>query len=270
MVNNADVVKVEMPRKSHSRKLSFFGDKSQKSTENPTITTGGQHSTSAFREAEEHDKKSAQAVKRLKCAILTFFMLTTVGVLAAFFVYRAYDTKNKNEAFEARFEEDSTNMLRAFGMSIDSILSTTDSMAISMLAQAKATNQTYPFVTYDDWNVQAAKFRMNTGAYFITTYAVVQEEQRDEWEAYAASHNDWIEDAIAHQARDRGYLGPIITEEWMKENYTGHYDKIHGYDEYIFGDDDWYNSTDGVSHEGVSVVLWQCSPVIPTYPQYNW
>lgn len=224
--------------------------------------------STTHRRIEEHDKKSATAVRRLKIAILTFFTLTAAGVTTAFCVYRHYDRKAKETEFQKRFEQDSTNMLASLGISIDSTLAAADAFAINMLSEAKLTNQTFPFVTIADFAVKAGKLLKNTRSKFITTYQVVEEDQRREWEAYAPLHTEWVEDAIQVQQRDRGYNGPNVTKEYVEENYMGHYDLIHGYEEAVFG---WGGeSTDGVSHPGPYLPLWQQTPVIPIYPLYNW
>lgn len=240
-------------------------DETLRSTE-VSSTVGGTSLTTNL-QAEEHDRKSAVAAGRLKLAILIFFGLTAAGVLTAFCVYRSYNRRAQQNAFVNRFAEDADNMLASLGMSIDSTLGATDAFAVSMLAYAKATNQTYPFVTIGDFAVQAGKLLKNSGAKYITTYQVVEESERKEWESYTSQNNGWIEESIEIQSRDRSYSGPNITDQYIEEKYTGHYDLIHGYDEHIFG---WEDNTGGVSHEGPYLPIWQCTPVIPVYPVYNW
>jgi len=242
---------------------------SQKSTAMMSSTAGRTTlSTSRTnRQIDDHDKNAARVVRRLKMAILTFFTLTAAGVTTAFFVYRYYNKQAQERDFKNQFQQDADNMLASLGISIDHTLGAVDAFAISMLAEAKVTNQTYPFVSINDWAVQSGKLLKNSRAKFITTYQVVEESQRTEWEEYASMHNGWVEDSIDVQSRDRSYKGPNITDQYVEENYIGHYDLIHGYDEHVFG---WENNTGGVSHEGPYLPLWQQTPVIPIYPLYNW
>lgn len=265
----------EVPRQRRSSStiaiMSKTDDRnySLKSAGITSSTSGHSSLTSANDKIEEQDRHVARVVRRLKLAILTFFTLTAAGVIIAFSVYRNSNKKAQHEAFKNKFHQDAKNMLASLGTSIDSTLAATDSFAISMLSEARLTNQTWPFVTISDYAVKASKLMKNTRAKFITNYMFIQEEQRAEWEAYAAANADsWIQDAIKVQANDRGYNGPNITAEYVEENYIGHYDKIHGYDEAVFG---WGGeSTSGVSHPGPYLPLWQQSPVIPIYPLYNW
>jgi len=219
------------------------------------------------RELEQHDKKSKKVVKRLKTAILLFFTMTAAGVATAFFVYRSYNTRAREAAFKKKFRDEAYNMLASIGANMDLTLGATDAFAISMIAEADATNQTYPFVTINNFAVQAGKLLKNSRAKYITTYNAVAKDQRREWEDYARNHNSWIDQSIEVQSRDPGYSGPEITEEFLTENYLGNYDLIHDYDEAIFG---WENSTDGVDHDGPFLPIWQCTPVIPIDPIYNW
>jgi len=242
-------------------------EKSELSMGHNSSTVGMTTVTSMHRRIQDHDLKSARAVNRLKMAILTFFTLTAVGVTAAFCVYSHYNKIKQQTEFKNRFKQDATNMLASLGISIDSTMAAADAFAMSMLAEAKATNQTYPFVTIKDWAVQSSKLRKNSNAKWITTYQLVEESQRKEWEEYTSTHNEWIQEGIDVQSRDKSYSGPPITEKYIEENYMGNYDLIHGYDEFFFECD---NSTDGVNHPGPYLPNWQQTPVVPTYPLYNW
>eukprot|EP00531_Pseudo-nitzschia_arenysensis_P000998 CAMPEP_0116131464 /NCGR_PEP_ID=MMETSP0329-20121206/9018_1 /TAXON_ID=697910 /ORGANISM="Pseudo-nitzschia arenysensis, Strain B593" /LENGTH=972 /DNA_ID=CAMNT_0003625893 /DNA_START=124 /DNA_END=3042 /DNA_ORIENTATION=+ len=249
---------------------SFDRASSMKSSDAMSSTAARTSLTSTNRKIEEHDRKSAVVVRRLKIAILTFFALTAIGVATAFSVYRHYNKKSQEQEFRDRFQQDATNTLASLGTNIDSTLSAADAFAISMLSEAKLTNQTFPFVTIGDFAVKASKLKKNTRAKYVCTYQLVEEEQRKEWEAYAPDHTEWIEDALEVQNRDRNFLkkGLNTTKEFMEENYMGHYDLIHGYGELFYG---WGgNSTTGVSHEGPYLPMWQQTPAIPIYPLYNW
>lgn len=264
----ADSRKKRMPSLSLLRSIDRVS--STKPSDAMSSTAARTSLTSTNRKIKEHDRKSARVVRRLKIAILTFFALTAIGVATAFTVYRHYNKQSQEEEFRDRFQQDATNTLASLGINIDSTLSAVDAFAISMLSEAKLTNQTFPTVTISDFAVKASKLKKNTRAKFVCTYQIVEEEQRKEWEAYAPDHTEWIEEALDVQQRDRKFQekGLNTTKEFMEANYMGHYDLIHGYDELFYG---WGgNSTIGVSHEGPYLPMWQQTPVIPVYPLYNW
>ena len=250
---------------THQSRLSTRGSVTSTFTRS---SKGGSTLSRTNREMEEHDKKSKMVVKRLKCAILLFFTLTAVGVATAFFVYRNYNTRTQETAFKKKFKEEAENMLASIGANLDSTLGAADAFVISMLAQAEESRQTYPYVTINNFGVQAGKFLKNSGAKYIATYSMVPKGERLKWENYTSTHNQWIDRSIEIQSRDPGYTGPEITQEFIDENYKGNHDLIHDYDEAIFG---WgSNSTDGVDHEGPYLPVWQAAPVIPIDPIYNW
>lgn len=263
IINSKSMTGQQKRKQSMSSMLSQ--EESSKSTKSSSV--GRSTLSTANQEAQKNDVKSAKTVYRLKMVILTFFTLTAAGVTAAFLVYRHYNRQAQEKEFKNRFQEDATNMLASLSMSIDSTLAATDAFAVSMLAYAKATNQTYPYVTIGDFPVQAGKLLKNSRAKFVNTYQIVEESQRLEWEEYASTHNGWVDESVEVQSHDRSYNGPNITDQYLEDNYMGHYDLIHGYDEQLFG---WENNTGGVSHEGPYLPLWQCTPVIPVYPIYNW
>lgn len=200
-------------------------------------------------------------------AILLFFTLTAVGVATAFFVYRSYNKRTQENNFKNNFKEEAYNMLANIGANLDSTLGATDAFVVSMLAQAEDTNQTYPYVTINSFAVQAGKLLKNSRAKYITTYNMVPKGEREKWEEYAKTHNSWTDRSIEVQSRDPGYSGPEITEEFIEENFVGHYDLIHDFDEAVYG---WGNSTDGVDYDGPFLPGWQSAPVIPVDPIYNW
>jgi hypothetical protein len=101
--------------------------------------------------------------------------------LAVYFYIRA----SENREFEDQFEADATKVLAAIGASLDSSLSAVDAFVVSIVSYAKATNQTWPFVTIPDYAARAGKIRSLAGAVVIGTYPLVKSEDRKEWERYS-------------------------------------------------------------------------------------
>jgi len=83
----------------------------------------------------------------------------------------------------------------------------------------------WPFVTIPDFDVRAGKVKEAANGFIINTYAYVLDEQREEWENYTSTHNQWVEEAIQIQAEDPSYTGPNPTEYEV-------WNVIHGYDEF--------------------------------------
>ena len=79
------------------------------------------------------------------------------------------------------------------------------------------------------------------------------------FQAYTIENNAWVNESIAVQAQDDTYTGPII---WDFENW----DVIHDYDEFYKENP----GEEGTNATGPYMPIWMSSPVIPTYPVYNW
>ncbi|KAG7338693.1 adenylate/guanylate cyclase [Nitzschia inconspicua] len=126
---------------------------------------------------------------------------------------------------------------------------------------AEATNQTWPYVVVEDFAVRAEKIRSLANAVYVSTYHLVQPEQRYEWQNFTAkTGNKWINESISviENYKDVDYWQII----W---NYTS-WDVIWDYDEY----DKENPGEEGVTYEGPWLPFWQIQPTIPTEPLYNW
>jgi hypothetical protein len=85
-------------------------------------------------------------------------------------------------------------------------------------------------------------------------YPLVSKNQRAAWEQYSLLNDEWVEESINVQARNKHYDGPILTEYET-------YGTIHN------------NEGDvAQSSPGPYMPQWQSSPVVPYYGYYpyNW
>ena len=201
-------------------------------------------------------QRQTATVWRMKLFLASVLVLSTLG--CAFGVFR-FARRAEHQDFEDQFESAAHKVLESIGESIDITLGATDSLAVSMASYARATQQSWPFVTLPDFYLRTKKVHGLSKSIWTTVYHLVQSDQRKEWENYTTTHNDWIDADLAVQATDKTYHGPIITEY---ENFN----VIHGWDEYGKDDAGKY----GTDRAGPYLVNWQNAPVIPHYPVYNW
>jgi hypothetical protein len=154
-------------------------------------------------------KTETNTIRGLKLLVLLVLSISAIAVaLTVYFYIRASETRD----FEDQFEDDATKVLAAIGASLDSSLAAVDAFVVSIVSYAKATNQTWPFVTIPDYAVRAGKIRSLSNAVVIGTYPLVKTEDRKEWERYTAENNYWVEESIDIQERDSSFMGPIIRE----------------------------------------------------------
>jgi hypothetical protein len=93
-------------------------------------------------------------VWRLKLAVLLVVIACTVATAFAVYVY----TSNTEEAqFEDQYYEYANKVLDSIGATFDNTFGAMDALATDVVAYAKATNQTWPFVYVPFFGIQASK-----------------------------------------------------------------------------------------------------------------
>lgn len=175
-----------------------------------------------MKQEETLAENETKAVGRLKLVVLFILMLSAIGVaLSVYFYVR----NSELEEFEDSFNGDAVKVLASLGANVDFTMEAIDSFAANVLSYARGTNQTWPYVTIPDFAVRSGKLLSLSSAFYVNTYPFVTGEQREEWEAYAATHNQWIDESLDIQENFSGYTGPIV------KNYTN-FDVIHEDSEY--------------------------------------
>ncbi|CAB9526135.1 Receptor-type guanylate cyclase gcy [Seminavis robusta] len=219
------------------------GDEAEEST---TMRNDDKQETAAAIGSAETNR-----VWRLKGVVTMVLVLATVGVASA--VYH-YTHRSEQRQFEDQFAEYAFKILEAIGVELDQVLGSLDSMVVGITSHTRASNQTWPNVQIPDFAIKAAKIRALSHVPIITLLPLVQSgEERTSWEAFAAANGPaWVDDALAVQATDEAFYGPMIT------NYSVN-DVVHG----NFGDIA-YNETRDMLPTA------QIYPMIPEYPPYNW
>lgn len=215
--------------------------------------------TSTRRDDTDNEEKGHQlakvetkTVRNLR--LLVALVLVSCTIIASLLVY-FYIRKSEEDEFHKQFEDDALKVLTALGTTIENTFTAVDSLVVSVVSFAEATNQTWPFVVIDDFAVKAKKTRALSEAVVLNMYMVVSDEDRLDWEAFTATSNEWVDEALDVQEADPTYTGPI------QRNYTK-VSVIHGY-----GEED---SEFGTNRTGPYAVWWHSYPMVTTYPPYNW
>lgn len=151
-----------------------------------------------------------RAVNCSRALILSVLACSTIGV--AFGVYY-YVKGEEDRAFKDQFDEDSLKVLESIGTSLDFTLGAVDSFTVNEVSFAESHNWTWPFVTIPNFAVSASKLRALTKAKVVSQYPLVQENQRDDWEAYSVANEGWVNDGLQTQKNDVTFEGTNV-EEW--------------------------------------------------------
>jgi hypothetical protein len=152
-------------------------------------------------------KQETAAVWRIKFIVLLVLVASTSAVAATAYTYLS---SNQEAQFRKQFQEDSSKVLAAIGVSLDKTFGLLDSVAVSWVSVARMTNQTWPFVTMPDFAVRMAKLVPLTDAMNLVILPIVAPDKRQAWEEYAAQNLDWINEGVKVQSEWSGYYGPTI------------------------------------------------------------
>jgi hypothetical protein len=162
--------------------------------------------------------KETKDVLRLR--LVVFFVLITFTIAVATSVYLHLHW-NEESKFREHFHDDADKILQAVGSTLDNILGSFDSLAVSSISLARATNQSWPFVTLPHFAVRMSKLVPLSRSVVTFLSPIVQPKQRQAWEAYSVQNDDWLYESIELQREFKHYYGSY-------ENHTLDLGKLHG------------------------------------------
>lgn len=173
-----------------------------------------------------------KAVMLWKIVVVLVMLASTVGVAVIVFLYLSREEQSE---FEAAFSSDSNKVFEAIGNALDIKLGAVDAFVTSIVSFAKATNQTWPFVTVADFPTRAAKVRSLSHAMSISQLQIVWNDvDRKVWEdSYVEQNDGWVKEAIETQRTDPSFDGDTSNTDYESHDHTdiwfGHHDDIVPY-----------------------------------------
>jgi hypothetical protein len=185
---------------------------------------------------------------------IVFILVLILSAFAVAWAVYYYVSESERQDFEDRFEANAIKIRESIGFTLDQTLGSIDAFAHSMVSLAKATNQTWPFVTIPDFSVRAAKILGLSKGVYVTNSIYVSNEDREQWLNYSSTNNHWINESLVVQekALNNFYFG-AITKDWVP------YGHIHN------------NNGDSPLDRPFYLPNWQSYPVVYNeWPLYNW
>ena len=191
-------------------------------------------------------------------ALIVRFIFSTVMVASAItvsllvFFYTSNEEKNK---FESEFRSDADKIFQSIGNAFDTTLAAADNLVATIVAHKGAINGTFPFIALKSYALQAAKVKALSKAYVAEVHYLIEDENRAEWEKFAAENNEFVSEAWKLQEYDKSFQGSLETfpkfEDRLFSNIPEHYVIPEG--------------------DGPYLVSWQSYPVIydETSAPYN-
>mmetsp|Transcript_21372 Transcript_21372/g.50809 ORF Transcript_21372/g.50809 Transcript_21372/m.50809 type:complete len:1202 (-) Transcript_21372:132-3737(-) len=209
-------------------------------------------------------KRLTRNVNSSKMAVLAILFLVTIGVcLAVYFI-----TSNGEEAeFQTTFEGQADKVLTSFQGILEQKIAAIASLGVTFTAFAQANNDTWPFVTMNDFQQRAASAKGLSDAYFLELLPIVTDDDREKWEEYSVENKGWLSEGREYQQRfdieptTRNLQlaeGDVVTGD-VVNTFTGGESSIS---ETIFTfDENW--ATISSPRPGPYYPIWQSSPILP-------
>jgi hypothetical protein len=204
----------------------------------------------ATEEIEEIGKGESKAVFWSRIAVLAVLVASAVGVALVVFFYLS---GSETDEFETQFNSDALKVQEAVGKSLDSTLGATDAFVVKLVAHARYSNSTWPFVTLPDFGIQATKLLRLSKAMNMGINMIVKPDERDTWQKYASENHGWIDESVEIQSNDEDWYGPIVRE------YNTSYD-IYGFAGPVQEPGPYMDNY---------LPNWQHAPVVPFVFPYN-
>ncbi|CAB9524198.1 Receptor-type guanylate cyclase gcy [Seminavis robusta] len=201
-------------------------------------------------------QRESQAVFYLRLMVMAVLVASAAAVVVVTYLYMS---GAEQDEFEQRFHSDADKVLESVGKTWDQVLGATDVFVLQLVAYARVSNSTWPFINMPNYNLHAGKLLKLSKAFVALTGVFVEPEQRDDWELFASQNLDWIEEGKRIQE---------IDPDWNKPtdfNNTIHY-KLWAFEGQTVGEPQPYLNN--------YLPLWQQHPIIPEFGQQpmavNW
>lgn len=203
---------------------------------------------------EEIAKEEDKAIYRLRVLVLGVLLFSTIAVSMATYYFLSGSEKDQ---FEGQFQSDANKVLDGIGKTLDDTFGATDAFITKAMSYARYSNSTWPFVTVPDVALQRSKLLRISKAFHMTTSHLVEPEQLEEWQEYAAANLGWIQDSLQIQRTDTEWRIPVT------DDFTTSYEVLG------FGGP----VSEPMPYENNYMPTWQQGPLLsgPQPPlQYNW
>ena len=193
-------------------------------------------------------KKESRAVFYLRLCVLIVLLCSTVAVSTAVYLYT---THKENQLRNAQFENGAETVLENVGQTLSQTLAATDGFIVQMVAYARYSNSSWPFVTLPKFGLHAAKLLQLSRAFYFSVYPIVHHDQRQEWERYANQSRSWINESLEFQARDTDWKGPVQRDYNFSYEIYASAERYHG------------EPFDYAIPPNTYLPSWQVSPLVP-------
>jgi len=194
-------------------------------------------------------KQESRAVHLVRFLVIILLLAVTGGV--AYGVYY-YVNEAESDDFQEDFEDSSEKVLDAVGSVLDQSLGAIDNFMVSIVSNAKRSENAWPYVVIPDFAVRAAKVLSLSKASVFGVYPKVSAAERPTWEQWALENDGWVDDSLRVQREDPTFSG-VNVDSWYPA------DSISGYQGPL-----------PVDMPGPHYPTYQAAPIVPIFSAYGW
>lgn len=206
-------------------------------------------------------KRTSKAIWLVRLTVLLVLIVSAITV--SFMVYK-YMSEAEQEEFDKQFESDANKLIDAIGSTIDSTISANNALITKIVAFARYSNSTWPFVTMPGFSIQAIKTLKVSKAFSIQVSPRVLPEQVEQWNNYSQQHNGWVRECLDVLASEEDWMIPIDYSIVGKQAAK----VVQSKKLVPSGLPDWDNTSETTpmpDGDGTYLPLWQQAP----FSQYN-
>jgi hypothetical protein len=214
--NNSSTPSLDEPSLNHDE-LDKCSDEDNSSNSSSSSCSNSHTSDNAPKEQPLANRETRK-VWIWKLIVLAVLLLSAVVTALATHIYIQ---NSDTQQFEQVFASSARKVLEAVDQSLETTLASMDGLAVSIVSHARNDNQIWPEVLVPDFAMRAAKMLTLTEALWVAMLPLVTTETRQEWERFAATHDQWLNESVHLQESYNLYHGPL-------DYATGHIDKIWG------------------------------------------
>ncbi len=121
------------------------------------------------------------------------------------------------------FEGSASRVVQSFENILEQKIAAIAAFGVTITASAVANNNTWPFVTIDQFQQRSASSRSLSGCLFLQMAPIITDDTRAAWEAYAVANQGWLTEARLYQAEKslgQGVATMNINSEISGLDYT--------------------------------------------------
>lgn len=189
--------------KSHKRRVSHLGrDALSMSKSEYLDELDGSDIDSSFHGSAAHNRNSATPDIAEKEARQVFWSKVLVGLvlvastsLLGYFTFQFVRHEEQNE-FKNQFLDYADEIVDQSKNNAISSLAVLESLSKTVTSLAMFANESWPLISLPHFEIRASDYLDISGAQQIAFAPIVQEEEREPWEAYTTAHQDWIQDGL--------------------------------------------------------------------------